>query len=116
MMNTAASPDPFDLDFDADDEFTSSLRASDPFADFPPARAPDAPEVPLRPVMRDFDGGDPLSDDLHQPEPPSRLPNPVHEMIAGAEAAFASDDRVIEHDSARFGADVEEAIGGGLVA
>jgi pilus assembly protein CpaE len=88
MMNSAASPDPFDLDFDADDEFTSSPRASDPFADFPPARAPDAPEVPLRPVMRDFDGGDPLSDDLHQPEPPSRLPNPVHEMIAGAEAAF----------------------------
>ena len=36
--------------------------------------------------------------------------------LPGAEAAFASDDRVIEHDSARFGADVEEAVGGGLVA
>ncbi len=86
--------DPFDLDFDAEDEFappqTDAWRdaelppaqgAADPFADIPPAF--DVPQA------RDPMGeGDPLSDDLHQPEIVRPAANPVHEMIAGAEVAL----------------------------
>ncbi|MBP7650863.1 MAG: CpaE family protein [Phenylobacterium sp.] len=91
-MTSKPGHDPFDLEFEADDEFTSPASeawretpmtpatGADPFADFPPAREPDP---------RGFEGDDPLADDLHQPEPPrAQVPNPVHEMIAGAEAAL----------------------------
>jgi pilus assembly protein CpaE len=98
-MKPQAGPDPFDLEFDADDEFAPQsdgwreavaaaeppVSASDPFADLPPSRT--------------LDEGDPLADDLHQPQPAPRAPNPVHEMIAGAEAAFgeASLPRITIH-------------------
>lgn len=103
-MKPQAGHDPFDLEFDADDEFAPpqseawreavaaaepSAPASDPFADLPP------------PTRSAVDDGDPLSDDLHQPPPAPRpaAANPVHEMIAGAEAAFgeASLPRITIH-------------------
>ncbi len=88
-----ARPDPFDLDFEADDEFTSPSDdawretpmapaggMADPFADFPAARDHGP---------RDIDDDRALAEDFHQPEPP-RTPtaNPVHELIAATEAAF----------------------------
>lgn len=103
-MKPQAGHDPFDLEFEADDEFAPpqseawreavaaadpSAPASDPFADLPP------------PTRGAVDDGDPLSDDLHQPLPAPRpaAANPVHEMIAGAEAAFgeASLPRITIH-------------------
>ena len=91
-MTSNPGHDPFDLEFEADDEFTSPASdawretpmapaaGADPFADFPPAREPE---------IRGFDGDDALADDLRQPDPPrAQVPNPVHEMIAGAEAAL----------------------------
>jgi pilus assembly protein CpaE len=117
-MKPQTGLDPFDMQFDADDEFApqpdeawrtapalSPRASSDPFADFPPAQDLDIREPSSReprretppPVadprqeLRDFDGGDPLADDLHQPAPPPRyepISNPVHDLIADAEAAF----------------------------
>jgi pilus assembly protein CpaE len=102
-MKPQPGHDPFELEFEADDDFDAPRAetwqepafdapgATDPFAEFPPAR--------------DSEGGDPLADDLHQPPPPpARAPaapagNPVHEMQAGAEAAFgaASVPRITIH-------------------
>ncbi len=92
-MKPQAGQDPFDLEFDADDEFAPPQSESwreavaaaepppaDPFADLPPSAGAMSADA--------LDAGDPLSDDLHQPEPPRPASNPVHEMIAGAEAAF----------------------------
>ncbi|MFN3520781.1 MAG: CpaE family protein [Phenylobacterium sp.] len=94
MNPQSASHDPFDLEFEADDEFTAAPRdqawddadsaldeSSDPFADLPPARPPAA------------DPFDP------PPEAAAPAPHPVHEMIAGAEAAFgeASLPRITVH-------------------
>ncbi|ATQ40935.1 AAA family ATPase [Caulobacter mirabilis] len=96
MTTRPADHDPFDLGFDADDEFAPSpsdpwrdidagrdpgVAGPDPFADFPPARglAEDDP----------FDPGDAASPIAASPAPPSRhAGNPVGEMIAGAEAAL----------------------------
>lgn len=78
-MKPQTSSDPFDLEFDADDEFapredgwreTPVSRHDEPIDDFPPVRDLDAPSA--------FD------EDLAEPELP-RLTNPVHEMIAAAE-------------------------------
>jgi len=107
--------DPFDLEFEADDEFTASSPApawdeapiaspaADPFADLPPIR-----EEPV-PVL-DADGGDPMRDDRRQPEPP-RPAHPVHEMVAGAESAFgaASLPRITIHVFAESAATAEVA-------
>jgi pilus assembly protein CpaE len=102
-MKPQPGHDPFELEFEADDDFDApraetwrepaydASAAADPFAEFPPARDPD--------------GGDPLADDLHQPAMPPALapmppiPNAVHEMQAGAEAAFgeASVPRITIH-------------------
>lgn len=89
--------DPFDLDFDADDEFATPQNEpwretpqaagpdpfADPFADLPPVREPERPRSEVR---DDFDLG-PLvgAESPAVPPPPT---NPVHDMIAGAEAAF----------------------------
>ncbi|MES2034318.1 MAG: CpaE family protein [Pseudomonadota bacterium] len=95
MTPRPADQDPFDLGFEADDEFASSpgdpwrdaspsslmdSAGPDPFADFPPARSTleddpfaDVPRAPLTPSM------------AAALAPPS---NPVGEMIAGAEAAL----------------------------
>jgi pilus assembly protein CpaE len=71
---TAETPDPFDLDFDAETDFTSTPSVapaatpmpSDPFADLPTPRA--------------------VHDD--EPAPPGGAPNPIAEMLASAEAAL----------------------------
>ncbi|HQP20227.1 MAG TPA: hypothetical protein PLG07_07925 [Phenylobacterium sp.] len=107
-MKPQHGADPFDMQFDADDEFApqpdeawrtaanlTSGRSPDPFADFPPAqefdagRARDADwgDIPSAASLRDLDG-DPLADDLHQPPRYEPISNPVHDMIADAEAAF----------------------------
>lgn len=95
MTPQSASHDPFDLEFEAEDEFTSEVRedawaaadadeapSSDPFADLPPTRGPST------------DPFDPPAE-----APAAAMPNPVHEMIAGAEAAFgeASLPRITVH-------------------
>jgi pilus assembly protein CpaE len=90
-MKPQPGQDPFDLEFEADDEFAapetdawrdtpvaSASAATDPFADFPSTHEP----TPMA-----ADDGDPMADDRHQPEP-ARPANPVHEMMTGAEAAF----------------------------
>src|ERR1700723_945669 len=70
---TAETPDPFDLDFDAETEFASTPdaagppRAADPFAGLPAPRA--------------------LSEDDAVPAS-SPAPNPIAEMLASAEAAL----------------------------
>jgi len=70
---TAETPDPFDLDFDAETEFTSTpgtsapAPAADPFAGLSASRALDD------------------DDDVH---PSSPAPNPIAEMLASAEAAL----------------------------
>ncbi len=85
MNPRPADHDPFDLGFDADDEFAPAPadawtepragagRADDPFADFPPARP--------------ADDLDPFAD-LGEPAPKAAPPNPVGDMIAHAEAAL----------------------------
>ena len=89
-MTPNTAQDPFDLEFDADDEFTSAsddiwresplpLASATPFADFPPARD-----------LYD-DPGPTLAYDLDQPAPPlapTPVPSPVHDLIELAEAAF----------------------------
>lgn len=88
--------DPFDLDFDADDEFATPQSEpwreapqaaapdpfGDPFADLPPVREPETPRGEAR---EDFDLGPLVGAAPAVPPPPT---NPVHDMIAGAEAAF----------------------------
>lgn len=95
-MRTQSGHDPFDLDFEADDDFGPARddgwrsagetggrggAAVDPFADLAPA-APRARPAP-----------DPFEDDYEAPRAaaPATAPaetNPVHEMMATAEAAF----------------------------
>ena len=81
-MKPQASQDPFDLHFEADDEFTTAphqdawgepapeAAPADPFADLPPTRSTADPFEAL-----DETPGEPVA-------------NPVHEMLAGAEAAL----------------------------
>ena len=77
------SQDPFDLGFEADDDFgpPSAAAAPDPFAELPPL--PDAEPPAAEAVV----------------PPPPEPQNPVHEIIAGAEAAFgeASLPRITVH-------------------
>ncbi len=82
-MNPKSSQDPFDLDYEAADEFAaapadawreSPLAAADQDAD-PFAVA----EPPIEAVSAPAEAGEPAR---------SPAPNPVHEMLAGAEAAF----------------------------
>lgn len=112
-MKPHQSHDPFDPDFDAEDDFTSVEDAwrepppaaaaaadpfapealeevepeafPDPFAELGGARAADRPD----PIVIEPAGGhdeDPFGLDGAVSPPP--LPHPVHDMIAGAEAAF----------------------------
>lgn len=89
-MKPQTNSDPFDLEFDADDEFatpqTDDWRetalapgdaASDPFADLP---AVSPPSVRAEEALAEVEGD----------AAPSQRPqaNPVHDMIAGAEAAL----------------------------
>jgi pilus assembly protein CpaE len=87
-MKPQQGHDPFDLDFDADDEFAPPqaepwreappAAAADPFADLPPVREP----------RFEIDAEDDYAVAALPPAPESTVANPVHEMIAGAEAAF----------------------------
>jgi pilus assembly protein CpaE len=89
MSGRPADHDPFDLGFDAEDEFSAPgaqdpwpesgqarggapTRHDDPFADFPPARPAGAP-----------DEADPFAG-----MPAATSQNPVADLIAGAEAAL----------------------------
>ena len=110
-MKPQQSHDPFDPDFEAEDDFTSVEGAwrdpppaaadpfapealeevepeafPDPFAELGGARAADRPD----PIVIEPAGGhdeDPFGlDGAGAPPPP--LAHPVHDMIAGAEAAF----------------------------
>lgn len=94
-MNPQAGQDPFDLEFEADDEFAPPQAESwgetvaaaepspvDPFADLPPSRGS---------VEIEDDGmtvGEPTVEEPRLAAPPHVAANPVHDMIAGAEAAF----------------------------
>jgi len=82
--NTAQ--DPFDLEFDAADEF-APLR-EDAWRDDTTAASSETgePAAVAVPAARDFDDLDPMSDDRHQLETPTV--NPVHEMMASAGTAF----------------------------
>ena len=121
-MKPQQGHDPFDPDFDADDEFAPADNAwrepppaaaadpfgadplagvpapaagSDPFADLPPSRKPD----PIEQILLET-GGDHDEDPFGLDAPPPRAEaNPVHDMIAGAEAAFgeASLPRITVH-------------------
>jgi pilus assembly protein CpaE len=82
--------DPFDLEFEADDEFAAPTEtawrpagddavADEPFADIPPT--PDAAEPPP-PTVTEVG-----ADTYAQAEAPV-AGSPVHDLIAGAEAAF----------------------------
>jgi pilus assembly protein CpaE len=90
-MRVSSGPDPFDLAFEADDDFSApgddawgapaalSAPSRDPFADLEPAPAASVAADPLR------------SDPPEGRRPPAAAPatdNPVHEMMASAEAAF----------------------------
>lgn len=87
-MKPQQGHDPFDLDFDADDEFAPPqaepwreappAAAADPFADLPPVREP----------RFEIDAEDDYAVAALPPAPESPVANPVHDMIAGAEAAF----------------------------
>jgi len=110
MTPRPADHDPFDLGFEADDEFAPSAgdpwrdaeplgrptaAEPDPFADFPPARSSgsddpfaDLPRNPPSAVQA-----------VSQSQAYSAAPNPVGEMIAGAEASLgdASVPRITIH-------------------
>jgi len=95
--HSAGQPDPFELEFEVDDEFAPAAAApaqpaapefaaeeaaaADPLiAETPPADDPFADFPPLAPKAVDpFEAPAPAA---------AAMPNPVHEMIAGAEAAF----------------------------
>lgn len=82
-MMKPQSQDPFDLGFEADDDFgppPPAMASADPLAELPPL--PDA---------------EPLAAQAAPPQPEAQ--NPVHEIIAGAEAAFgeASLPRITVH-------------------
>ena len=83
-MNPKSSQDPFDLDYEAVDEFAaapadawreSPLAAADEEADPFASAAPSVEAMSPPPT----EAGEPIR---------SPAPNPVHEMLAGAEAAF----------------------------
>ncbi|MFN3512115.1 MAG: CpaE family protein [Phenylobacterium sp.] len=78
-MKPQPDRDPFDLEFESDDEFAPPQEevwrgeAADPFADLPPPRPRPEPVEAVEETPRPAATG---------------LANPVHEMISGAEAAF----------------------------
>ncbi|WP_374575450.1 CpaE family protein [Phenylobacterium sp.] len=87
--------DPFDLEFEAEDEFTDAPR-DDPWAPAPAAGAAEEDPFADLPPNRES-ATDPF--DPPPEEPATAALNPVHEMIAGAEAAFgeASLPRITVH-------------------
>lgn len=95
MMKPQEGRDPFDLEFDADDDFGPSPVALVPEPPAEPAREPafdpfaDLPELP--PVTQAEPELPPAPDAAPEPlaaQGQGPAPSPVHEIIAGAEAAF----------------------------
>lgn len=100
-MKPQTGHDPFDLEFDAEDDFDApateawreppapAAAAEDPFADLPPVREPDLDIAAAR-AMTDERAmaEEPPADLLGDLPPPRPASNPVHDMLAGAEAAF----------------------------
>ncbi|MDP3855663.1 CpaE family protein [Phenylobacterium sp.] len=87
-MNPKSTQDPFELDFDADDEFAAA-PPTDTWSEAPVAVEAESDPFaasPVAPSIGDLDAA--LS--LGAASEPVRVavPNPVHEMLAGAEAAF----------------------------
>ena len=80
-QNTAQ--DPFDLDYEADDDFAASRE--DAWRASPPSGESEEPLAAV-PTARDFDDLDPMTDDRRPPQAPT--PHPVHEMMASAGMAF----------------------------
>ena len=91
-MKPQQGQDPFDLDFEADDDFSvsqtdtwrepppSAAAVEDPFANLPPL-----PDV--EPQIQTFD--DPREPEaVVLPPLPAQAGHPVHDMLVGAEAAF----------------------------
>lgn len=104
-MTRPADQDPFDLGYDADDEFAPSpndpwrdvapgaglgTAEPDPFADFPPARgvAEDDPFADLAPPRAAPQASLHAAAPAPEAAPPRAAANPVGDMIAGAEAAL----------------------------
>ena len=92
-MKPQQGQDPFDLDFEADDDF--SVPQSDAWREAPPsAAAAEDPFVDL-PPLPDERGAWPASPEpaaeaeaVALPPLPVQETHPVHDMLAGAEAAF----------------------------
>ncbi|WP_405041504.1 CpaE family protein, partial [Phenylobacterium sp.] len=82
-MNPKSTQDPFDLDFDADDEFSSPV-VTDTWDDA--ASAPAEAADPFAPTLEEPLEDAPIAAAVAEPARPAA--NPVHEMLAGAEAAF----------------------------
>lgn len=110
-MKPQQGHDPFDLEFESDDEFAAPQAEpwretppaaaaadpfGDPFADLPPVRETARTEVRFDEEEDDFGPSA-----LPPPPPPVEraAANPVHDMMAGAEAAFgeASLPRITVH-------------------
>ena len=91
-MKPQQGQDPFDLDFEADDDFSVPQSA---WRDTPPsAAAAEDPFVDLPPLPDERGVSQAVPDPSIEPEtavpPPAPVQetHPVHEMLAGAEAAF----------------------------
>ena len=83
-MNPKSTQDPFDLDFDAEDDFSAATAATDTWDQVAPASAePADPFAPADPTDEA-----PITAAAVAAEPLRPAANPVHEMLAGAEAAF----------------------------
>ncbi len=92
-MKPQQGQDPFDLDFDADDDFSApqseiwrepqppAAAAEDPFADLPPLPEPARPAIRPEDLLIELGEASPRV-------PPPAAAHPVHDMMAGAEAAF----------------------------
>ncbi len=92
-MKPQQGQDPFDLDFEADDDFSvsqtdawrepppSAGAIEDPFANLPPL-----PDV--EPELRAFDDPQAEPEAVLLPPLPAQAGHPVHDMLVGAEAAF----------------------------
>jgi len=81
-MNPKSSQDPFDLDYEAADEFAPAKE--DPWGEAPLAVADQAADPFAAPPQAEIEP-------IDQPAPEAPRPaqaNPVHDMIAGAEVAF----------------------------
>src|SRR3990167_7815400 len=83
-MNPKSSQDPFDLDYEAVDEFAAA--PADDWRASPPT-ASDEETDPFAPALQAAQAMGGPQIEAGEPARPA-VANPVHEMLAGAEAAF----------------------------